>query len=370
NGVEAYVFSNNPDDDLYRVTFSQVGPNQGHYILSSINAINNIYEYVEPIAGIPQGNFNPIVQLVAPTKLQIAVLNGQYNPTEKTNIAIEVAGSKNDLNLFSSADDANNDGFAGKLKVTQTIFKKDSLWTLDAFADADYIHKNFKTIERLYNAEFSRDWNIDTPLGNQQLLITGLNLFHPEKGHANYHLEHLEFSENFNGNRHVFNVNLFLNKFQITSYSSFLNAKSHINTSTFLRSFNRITYTMNKSWVGTKLAIEDNEQINILTSQLTPLSQKFKSYEVFSGIGDSLKVFTEIGYKFRVNDSIKNNQLQKVNSSNTFYLKSKLIQNNNTNLALYANYRILKNEDEAIEDERSINSRIKYNQNIFKQLLQ
>ncbi|WP_100614011.1 hypothetical protein [Confluentibacter citreus] len=369
SGVEAYVFSNNPEDELYRVTFSQVGPNQGNYVLSSINAINNIYEYVAPVAGIPQGNFNPIVQLVAPTKLQIAVLNGQYNPTEKTNIRFEAAGSKNDLNLFSTEDDANNDGFAGKLKITQTIFKKDSLWTLDAFADADYIQKNFKTIQRLYNAEFSRDWNIDTPLGNQQLIITGLNLFHQEKGNANYHFEHLEFSENFNGNRHVFNANLFLNKFQITSYSSFLNAESSINTSTFLRSFNRITYNMKNNWVGTKLAIEDNEQTNISTLQLTPLSQKFKSYEIFTGVGDSLKVFAEIGYKFRVNDSIRNNQLQKVNSSNTFYLKSKLIQNNNTNLALYANYRTLKNEDETIEDERSINSRIQYNQNLFKQLL-
>ena len=102
------------------------------------------------------------------------------------------------MNLFSNADDANNDGFAGKLKITQTIFKKDSRWSLNAFADADYIQKNFKTIQRLYNAEFSRDWNIDTPLGNQQLIRTGLNLFHPEKGSANYHFEHLEISENFN----------------------------------------------------------------------------------------------------------------------------------------------------------------------------
>src|SRR5690606_331447 len=283
----AYVFSNNPEDELYRVTFSQVGPNQGDYALSSINAINNIYEYVAPIAGISQGNYEPIVQLVAPTKLQIAVLNGHYKPTEKTNISFEAAGSKNDLNSFSNIDDTNNDGFAGKLKITQDVIKKDSLWSLNAFVDGDYIHKNFKTIQRLYNAEFSRDWNIENPLGNQQLLIAGLNLNHSEKVSANYQFEHLEFSENFNGNRHVFNANLFLNKFNIISYSSFLNAQSDINTSTFLRSFNRVTYSMNKSWVGTKLAIEDNAQKNTLTSELTALSQKFKSYEVFTGVGDS-----------------------------------------------------------------------------------
>lgn len=365
NGVEAFTFSNNPDDELYRVTFTQVGENQGDYILSSINAINNIYEYI----GVNQGNYAPIVQLIAPTKLQIAVINGSYNPTEKTTIHFEAAGSKNDLNLFSGLNDKDNDGFAGKLKITQNIIKKDSLWSLNTFIDGDFIQKNFKTIERLYNAEFSRDWNIENPLGNQQFTKTGLQLIHPKKGIINYQFEHLEFSENFNGNRHVANINVLLNKFNINSNSSFLKATSNINTSTFLRSYNRITYGMKNSWIGTKLAVEANEQKDITTQILTPLSQKFKSYEVLVGVGDSTKVFAEIGYKNRVNDSIRNNKLQKVNISNTFYLDSKLIQNTNTNLLLFANYRTLKSEDDTIDDEQSINSRLQFNQKLFKQIL-
>ena len=370
NGVEAFVFSNNPEDELYRVTFSLVGANQGDYILSSTNAISNIYEYVEPISGIPQGNYAPVVQLIAPTKLQIAVVNGSYNPSEKTHIDFEAAGSKNDLNLFSNIDDSNNDGFAGKLKISQSIVKKDSLWDLKAFADIDYIQKNFKTIERLYRAEFNRDWNIINPLGNQQLFTTGLQLYHPEKGMASYQFEHLGFSENFNGNRHSIHFNLQLKKFNIQSYSSFLNATSDLHSSTFLRSYNTITYSMKKSWLGTKLSIEDNEQKDKNTSILTPLSQKFKSFEAFYGIGDSTNVFAEIGYKNRVNDSIRNNKLQKVNTSNTFYLDSRLIKNNKTNLSLYVNYRTLNNEDVDIEDEQSLNSRLQYNQKLFKQLIQ
>jgi hypothetical protein len=374
NGVEAFLFSNNPDDTLYRVTFSQVGANQGDYILGSTSAINNIYEF----AGVLQGNYAPIVQLIAPTKLQIAVVNGNYTPTEKTDLGFEIAASKNDLNLFSNLDDSNNNGFAGKLKVSQNLIKNDSLWSLKVFADADFIQKNFKTIERLYNAEFNRDWNLDDGsvnpstinFGNQTLIASGLSLNHPKKGTATYQIEHLGYSENFNGNRHVLNTNLMLNKFRIASYSSYLNATSNTNSSTFLRSSNRITYSMNKSWLGTKLAIEDNEQKAISTQELTPLSQKFKSYELFFGVGDSTKVFTEIGYKNRVNDSIRNNQLQKVNTSNTYYLKTRLIQNTNTNLSLFANYRTLKSADEAINDEQSINSRLQFNQKLFNQLVQ
>ncbi|MCF7559814.1 hypothetical protein L3X39_04125 [Sabulilitoribacter multivorans] len=373
-GVEVFVFSNDPNDELYRVTFTLVGNNQGDYALSSINAINNIYEYV----GINQGNYAPIVQLIAPTKLQIAVINGRYKPSEKTNINFEASASKNDLNLFSNIDDGNNDGFAGKITFEQALIKNDSLWNLDAFIDSDYISSDYRNIEGLYNPEFNRDWNLDQSningiglnLGNQILMNSGFRLVHSKKGFANYQFEHLNFSDGFNGNRHVINANLLLNKFSISSYSSFLNADSNTNTSTFLRSYNRVTYSMKKSWVGTKLAVEDNEQRAVSTDTLTPLSQKFKSYELFFGVGDSTQVFAEIGYKHRINDSIRNNELQKVNTSNTFYLDSRIIQNKNTNLSLYANYRALKSVEAGMSDERSVNSRLQYNQKLFNQLIQ
>ncbi len=366
DGVEAFVFSNNPDDELYRVTFTLVGENQGDYNLSSINAISNIYEF----AGVSQGNYAPIVQLVAPVKLQIATLNGSYTPTKSTQIDFEFAGSKNDLNLFSNLNDENNDGFAGKLNIKQDIIKNDSLWSLNVYANADYIQSNFKTIERLYNAEFNRDWNIENPTGNQQLIFSGLQLKHPEKGFINYQLEHLEYSNAFNGNRHVAHVTLNLNRLHIISNSSILNATSTATRSTFLRSYNRMTYGMKKSWLGAKFAIEDNEQKDTDTQILTDLSQKFTSYETFFGIGDSTKIFTEIGYKHRINDSIRDNTLQKVNTSNTFYLDSRLIQNKTTNLAFYANYRTLKNEDTNVEDEQSVNSRLQFNKRFFKQFIQ
>ncbi len=370
NGVEAFVFSIDPNDELFSVKFSLVGDNLGNYIVSNINAITTIYEYIEPINNVPQGNYEPIVRLIAPSKLQILVINGSYIPSERTKFDFELAGSKNDLNLFSDLNDDNNDGYAGKFQLTQNIIKTDSSWNLNTVVNADFIHQDFKTIERLYNTEFTRDWNLENPIGDQQLFIGGINLLHSKKGLASYNFEHLNYSENFNGNRHVIMANLLLNKFNVFSNSSFLTAKSNINSSTFLRSFNRIVYNYKKGWLGTKLAIEDNEQRTLSTDELTPLSQKFTSYEIFTGIGDSTGVFLEIGYKNRVNDSIRNNNLERVNSSDTYYLKSKLIQNTNTNLLLYVNYRTLKSEDNTIKDEQSLNSRLQYNQKLFEQLIQ
>ncbi|MBR9757004.1 MAG: hypothetical protein GYB39_02895 [Algicola sp.] len=377
NGQEIFVFSNNPDDQLFSVQFSLVGDNQGDYIISNSNAIANIYEYVAPVNGIPQGNYAPLVRLAAPTKLQIAVLNGDYKPTKKTNIAFEIAGSKNDLNLFSTINDEDNDGYAAKLEINQALLKKDSLWNLNAVVATNYINKNFTSIQRIYNAEFNRDWNLDqasdsylaTSFGNQTLLKSGLQAFHHKKGIAEYQFEHLNYSKNFNGSRHVLNTNLRLNRWHIVSATSFLNASSTTNTSTFLRSYNRVTYSFNKAWAGTRLALEDNEQKEKTTNQYTPLSQRYKSADLFTGIGDSTNVFVEMGYKFRVNDSLQNNQLQKVNTSNTYYLDSRLIKNQATNLSLYANYRTLKHDNDTLEDEHAINSRLQFSQRLFRQLI-
>ncbi|KAB1068305.1 hypothetical protein F6U93_06280 [Tamlana haliotis] len=373
NGVEQFVFSNDENDELYNVTFTFVGADQGAYALSSINAINNIYEYI----GNGLGAYAPIIQLVAPKKLQLVVLNGHYKPSEKTSISFEGSGSKNDENLFSNIDDDENDGFAGKLTINQALIKSDDLWNVNLFLDNNYISTNYRNIEGLYNPEFNRDWNLDQTnlngigynMGNQLLLNTGAQMFHKDKGFINYTYEHLNFSEDFNGNRHLANIDLKLNKFHITSYSSFLDANATVNNSTFSRSYNRLTYNLNKAWLGTKLAFENNEQTNNATQNLTELSQKFQSYEAFVGIGDSTKVFAEVGYIHRINDSIRNNQLEKVNSSNTFYLDSRIVQNKNTNLSLYANYRTLKNEDDTLDDEHSLNSRLQYSQKLFKQMI-
>jgi len=368
-GVEAFVFSTEPTDELFQVRFSIVGNNLGNYILANSNAVSNLFEYIAPIGGIPQGNYEPIIKLVAPTKLQMAIVDASYSPNDKTKLDFEIAGSRNDLNLFSDIDDGDNDGFAGKFTLERNIIKQDSSWNLNAFFDTDYVNKKFTTVERLYRVEFDRDWNLENPLGNQLIISSGINLNHHKKGVINYAYEHLEYSENYNGNRHVLNNSLHLNKFRIASNSSFLKSSSERYNSKFLRLSAKVLYQLNKGWVGAKTSLENNQLEDKISKLLTGNSQKYNTYEVFSGIGDSTNVFTEIGYKYRVNDSLKSGELAKVNTSNTYYLKSKLINSPQTKLSLHANYRALTYEDEAVQDEKSLNGRLLYNQGFFDQFL-
>ncbi|QHI38006.1 hypothetical protein IMCC3317_33890 [Kordia antarctica] len=369
DGMEVFVFSNNPDDTLFDVRFSLVGENQGNYMLSNTASNGRIYEYVSPISGILQGNYEPIIQLVSPTKTQVAVLNGSYTPSEKTDVQFEVGFSNNDENLFSSLDDDNNQGLAAKISVQQQLL--DKKWKIKSFANFNYIDEKFQTIERLYSIEFNRDWNLDNIFnaGNQQFLATGLDFSNEKNGTARYSFEYLDFKNNATGNRHIISSNLKFGKLKVQSNGSYLTNETVTSTSDFLRLFARSTYSFTKSWIGAQLNLESNEQKEIATETFTPLSQRFKAYTGFVGVGDSLKIHAEIGFTYRVNDSLRTNNLERVNTSNTYFLKSKLVQNKSTQLSLFVNYRTLKQEDENISDEKSLNSRLVFQQRLFDKMI-
>ena len=137
----------------------------------------------------------------------------------------------------------------------------------------------------------------------------------------------------------------------------------------FYRSENRLKYSYKKGWSGVKFSTEHNEKKDVALNQLDPVSQKFQAYEVFTGIGDSTKVFVKLGYMHRINDSIQNNRLGKVNASDTYYLDSKWIQTQNTNLSLYANYRVFKSTNVSTSTQKSINSRLQYSQKLANNLI-
>lgn len=372
-GVEVFEFSTDPEETLFQVRFTNVGANQGDYILSTTNTLQRTFEYVPPINGVKQGMFAPQVQLFAPTLLQLGIVNGSYTPTEKTQINFELAGSKNDLNTFSSLDDQNNNGFATHIDVAQNILKKDTIRSLDLFGNVDYIQKEFINIEGLYNVEFNRDWNLENSLANANGLLLGTQTFTTlglryataKNGLLQYQFQNLGFNGFYNGLRHSVLANWRSGELRTTATASTLSTNEITQNTDFTRARVASIYGLKKGWVGATYELEDNVRVVKTNDSITPDSQRFYEVGSFIGIGDSTKVYVEVGYRFRENDSLRNNRLEKVNRSNTYSLKSQLIQNQNTNLSLFVNYRSLTYEDQR-EDENSLNSRLLYNQRFAK----
>jgi hypothetical protein len=375
NSVEVFEYSSDSQQELFNVRFSSVGTKKGNYVLKDASGINRLYEYIEPINAIPQGDYEPIIQLVSPTKIQVATFLGSYNPSEKSALNFEIGISNNDKNLFSDNDDTDNNGLSGKLNVKHRLLS--AKWDIDAFANYQFTQKEFTSVERIYTIEFNRDWNLGTTaIGNQSLLVSGLNfslnrgINSKNKGLITYQFEKLAFSDSFSGNRHILNGQYNTKNWLFQNQGSYLKSDGTVTSSKFIRNESQIKYHFNKNWVGTSQRFEDNQEKNKSTKEFSNLSQRFSEYGIFTGRGDSTKVFVELGFLKRNNDSIQNGLLQRVNSSQTYFLKSKLIQTNKSDLSVYANYRVLNFTDTSKKNEPSLNSRIVYNDRFFDQLIQ
>jgi hypothetical protein len=368
NGNQVFEYSIVPTDELFNVKFSLLGNNLGNYILLNSNAIGKIYQYKTPVNGVLQGNYEPVSQLIAPTKIQIATIMGRYNPTEKTALDFELGISNNDKNLFSSLDDNDNQGVAGKLNFKQRLISKK--WHVDFLGNYQFVQQDFQTIERLFTIEFDRDWNLSNIAGNQNLLVSGISFQLPSVANIAYQFERLNFSKSFDGTRHVLNANYKTQKWHIQTSGSFLLSEDNLSTSKFLRNQTLAKFNFKKNWIGSSFRTENNEQKNKLLNQFSALSQRFLEVGAFVGRGDSTKVFVELGYLRRKNDSLQNGLLNRVNVSDTYYLKSKLIQNQRSDLSIFINYRNLNFENSIKQSEPSLNSRILYNSQFLNQMLQ
>ncbi len=359
--IEIFEHSINQEDELYNVTFSYVGENLASYKLKEVIATGNIYKYV----GANLGNYAPVIQLVAPNKLQVAVFNGSYNPSAKTNINSEVAFSNNDQNLFSTLGNENNNGIASKIGWDQVIVQKE--WELKSSLKYDYINKDFKTIERIENIEFDRDWNITRIYGNQQLIRAGLSLSNKKNSLVNYEFSNLKFADDYMGNNHNLIGNYIKNNLAVNYNASLLNSTSTLEDGTFSRYFLNGKYNIKKGWFGINLNGENNKLTNNITSNLAVSSHKFNEYEAFTGFGDSTKVFTQIGTILRTTDSIQNNDFKQVSNAKTYYLRSSFVNTKSTNIDVYINYRTVENVN--ISDEQSLNSKVIYKQAVWHQFL-
>lgn len=368
---EVFEYSNVPTDELYFVRFTNVGENNGNYRLINNQTIGKIYEYIAPVLGVKQGEFEPIVRLVAPTKINVFNVVGGFNPSEKTLINFEWAMSNFDQNTFSNIDNDNNQGQAGTINWQQKMFKEQ----LETFAKYQFIQRDFKAIERLFNIEFNRDWQVFDPQGNQSFLQTGFKFNNKKTDKKNdlnafYGFEHLSFSDNYQGQRHTFNGQFQSKKIQILQSGSLMVNASNRSEAKFLRNQIKGVITHKKNWVKVFHQMEDVQERLKENQSLTAITQRFNELGAVIGRGDSTKVFMALGYTKRLNDSIKFNQLQRVNFSNNYFLNARFIQKTNTQLSAYIQYRELIYQNNSQPKQPSLNSRLNYQDAFFKRTIQ
>ncbi|MCF6213080.1 MAG: hypothetical protein L3J45_03545 [Flavobacteriaceae bacterium] len=357
---EIFEFSTNPLETLFSVSFSFIGTNQGDYILKQSATNGRIFEYITPVNGTKQGEYSPVVQLIAPEKLQVAVINTAFSPNAKSKISAEVALSNYDKNLFSSLQDNDNKGIATKIGYKQILL--DKTWRLSTDLNYEYNSENFKSVERFQSVEFTRDWNLEQTNGVQNILRIGANLQH-KNTKLLYAFQYLSFGGDFTGNKHVLSGTYKRKNFMTYFNTRYLQSESTLQKGSFFRLQANTTKQFSKTWAGASLNVESNKQNAKISNNLLAVSQEYKDITAFWGIGDSTKVFVKLGINYRKNDSVYHSKLQQVSKSSTYFIDSKIIQKKSANLSLFANYRTVNNLFRT--DDVSLNSRVIYTQKLF-----
>ncbi len=160
------VYSTNPDSAQYTAQFSFVGIGRGNYILDNEQIANErVYRFVGRNQFCqPQGDYEPVIQLLAPKQQQLITVGGEYKLSKTSNLQTEVAISRNDQNRFSRLDAGDDAGLAAFTTFNKQ-FKLDSLWTLDANVSYEFVQKTFQPLNPYRNPEFLRDWSLTNVQG-------------------------------------------------------------------------------------------------------------------------------------------------------------------------------------------------------------
>ena len=369
SGQTIFVFSNNPEEELYQVRFTLLGPNQGDYIIDSQTSINKIFVYVPPLDGVPQGSYSPVIRLTPAQKLQLAGAFMRYDK-DKTQISAEFSASDNDLNRYSTLDDQNNTGYAGLISARQVLAQRDSTWHLSAFAQVNTVDKNYRSPELLYQVEFNRDWNlpVNQIIRDQTLTSLGAQWEDQRLGRATYEFDQLRTLGDYTGQKHNINSALKGKKWQYQGHLSLLNTQATSGSSSFLRAHQSMGLSGKNRWLRAKFLTEDNRAKDSL-GQLTILSQKFIAYETAVGVGDSTGVFTELGWRYRDTDSLVSGTLNRVGVARDVFTKTQLINTSKTKLSGFAQFRNLSTSNSAQQNQKSLNLRLSFSQSLWEERL-
>ena len=376
-----FVYDSTSSMVLYNVSFSYLGTGKGNYI-QLFNATNGkVFNWVAPDAnGNRQGDWQPVILLVTPKKLQVVTVAAEYLLNATTRIKAEFAASKYDINLFSSKDKGNDNGVAAKIRLIQegqpvNLFKKSLL--LQTQVGFEYVNKRFKPLEVLRNVEFNRDWSLPFIIApaDERIITGGVGLSDKAGNRFKYDFENYNRSDTFNGFKHQLEYFTTVKGWKLTSNVSVTNTdaaaqkgiyvRPTIDISKQLKSFKNIT-------IGANYLGEHNKQTNKRADTLTPFSFAFNVWQAYIRSDNSKPNKWGISYFTRSDFYPVTNQLQQADKSNNIGFFTELLKSEHQQLKLNVTYRKLQIINPAITTQKadeSLLGRAEYYVNEWKGFL-
>lgn len=372
-----FVYSTNPDSAKYRVKFSNVGAGNGNYIQVSSSANGKVYKWLEPVGGVPQGNFEPVIPLVTPKQSQMLTAGFDYKFNSNHNLQMEGGYTRNDINTFSPYDTYNDEGYGYKFKsINKSSLKRDTGDKISAKAiynfNYEYVQKNFNQIERFRSIEFQRDWNrplidaihTDQHIASAEVGIEKINSYRLVYGFNSFHEGSF-----FSGYKQQLNGRFTKKRFFSDYNGSYLTtANSPVNTE-FYRHKTTISQGIGKFKIALTDEFENNLFKSAFTNTLMPRTYQFWDWEASISNADSSRNNIKLFYRERRDMQAYNNVLKDSTYAQNVGAQLGIYSIKNHPITFYLTYRELHLKNvmsTALKPDNSLLTRVEYSPRLIK----
>ena len=177
NTIYVHAPAATDDSIYYELRFTYVGSNKGNYKQAASASNGRVFNWVSPVNGIAQGDFEPVTYLVAPNRKQLLSAGTILQMHKNHMVKVELAMSDNNKNLFSEKDKGDNLGYGLKVESFHKYYLADTNFRFESQLFYEVVTKTFRNIERYRSVEFDRTWNrqlqntTNQDTGNQEHIV-------------------------------------------------------------------------------------------------------------------------------------------------------------------------------------------------------
>ncbi|MEO6167888.1 MAG: hypothetical protein ABIO46_12640 [Chitinophagales bacterium] len=359
-GYVIYVYSTDPEEAKYALGFSYTGIGKGNYVISTNLVNGRVYNWVAPLNGIPQGLYEPVIPLIAPQRIQLLTIGGDYSFTENAKITLEAGLSNQDANTFSEVNNNDNAGASARVGWNQNIplnHRKDKASSLLVNAQYEFASRTFKPIERYRPVEFERNWNITGNVipANENLASVNLNLQRMTTGNLEYAFSLFNRTGNYTGINNSLNGNYEHKGFRASVLSSYLVSETDVLSTEFLRPSIDLSQSfrfLKGAVVGVSGEQENNRLFSKEADTLSAISFYWNEGRIYFRSSDTAKFRFNVDYASRIDYSPQENQFEKATIGNTVNAGAELLANPNSILRWNVTYRKLNVTDTLLTVQR------------------
>lgn len=368
------VYSTDPASAVWRSTFWYMGPGRGNYQQINTSANGKVFEWIAPVNGVPQGDYEPVIVIITPKKRQMVTAGGEYI-TKNTSWYAEGAISTYDQNTFSPIDSYDDQGYAGSAGMKKKFPLRDSL-EFTANVRYEYTSRHFTFVERYRPVEFERDWNLGwgtarKPTADQHVVISSFRVQSlNRKFTTGYDFSAFNEGAEYTGIKNGVVLSMITKRVRASFSGSILNSTGAFGKTDFKRERLNVLIPITRHIaVGGWEEIEFSNIRRPGSDTLQANSFGYIEWEAFTQIGDSTKTSGRVFYRQRTDWLPRYTALDMATYGESVGATLAMNQLKNQHLNITASYRKLEIRNYFLttqQPDHTVIGRLEYSVRLFK----